>query len=133
MIRRPPRSTLTDTLFPYTTLFRSRLLAQVEPPGLGLREIEHVVDQAEKVAAAVVDVGGIFRIARVAERSQRLRLQDLGKADDRVQRRAQLVAHRSQELRLCLARRGGRPERMDKARGRGLGLVEGGFQHADMA
>src|SRR3546814_8729902 len=26
MIRRPPRSTRTDTLFPYTTLFRSRLL-----------------------------------------------------------------------------------------------------------
>src|SRR3546814_18748147 len=27
MIRRPPRSTRTDTLFPYTTLFRSLLLA----------------------------------------------------------------------------------------------------------
>src|SRR3546814_6603325 len=27
MIRRPPRSTRTDTLFPYTTLFRSPLLA----------------------------------------------------------------------------------------------------------
>src|SRR3546814_20605856 len=27
MIRRPPRSTRTDTLFPYTTLFRSKLLA----------------------------------------------------------------------------------------------------------
>src|SRR3546814_7135656 len=26
MIRRPPRSTRTDTLFPYTTLFRSVLL-----------------------------------------------------------------------------------------------------------
>src|SRR3546814_5608285 len=26
MIRRPPRSTRTDTLFPYTTLFRSRRL-----------------------------------------------------------------------------------------------------------
>src|SRR3546814_4133140 len=26
MIRRPPRSTLTDTLFPYTTLFRSQRL-----------------------------------------------------------------------------------------------------------
>src|SRR3546814_6586784 len=25
MIRRPPRSTRTDTLFPYTTLFRSRV------------------------------------------------------------------------------------------------------------
>src|SRR3546814_18065935 len=26
MVRRPPRSTRTDTLFPYTTLFRSLLL-----------------------------------------------------------------------------------------------------------
>src|SRR3546814_1038631 len=26
MVRRPPRSTRTDTLFPYTTLFRSRRL-----------------------------------------------------------------------------------------------------------
>src|SRR3546814_14438930 len=29
MIRRPPRSTRTDTLFPYTTLFRSRALSGV--------------------------------------------------------------------------------------------------------
>src|SRR3546814_12035865 len=29
MIRRPPRSTRTDTLFPYTTLFRSAQLADV--------------------------------------------------------------------------------------------------------
>src|SRR3546814_12715009 len=28
MIRRPPRSTRTDTLFPYTTLFRSRDVRQ---------------------------------------------------------------------------------------------------------
>src|SRR3546814_7652188 len=27
MIRRPPRSTRTDTLFPYTTPFRSRIVA----------------------------------------------------------------------------------------------------------
>src|SRR3546814_3049666 len=27
MIRRPPRSTRTDTRFPYTTLFRSRIFA----------------------------------------------------------------------------------------------------------
>src|SRR3546814_6146967 len=31
MIRRPPRSTLTDTLFPYTTLFRSN--RSLENPG----------------------------------------------------------------------------------------------------
>src|SRR3546814_13626441 len=29
MIRRPPRSTRTDTLFPYTTLFRSRSVAAI--------------------------------------------------------------------------------------------------------
>src|SRR3546814_13572872 len=36
MIRRPPRSTRTDTLFPYTTLFRSLrrpLLANASRPG----------------------------------------------------------------------------------------------------
>src|SRR3546814_16153809 len=50
MIRRPPRSTRTDTLFPYTTLFRSfveqRLRAGVErreaadDPRLALRDDE---------------------------------------------------------------------------------------------
>src|SRR3546814_18190625 len=35
MIRRPPRSTLTDTLFPYTTLFRSSL----ESPISGVLEL----------------------------------------------------------------------------------------------
>src|SRR3546814_19961416 len=30
MIRRPPRSTRTDTLFPYTTLFRSQIPAEVK-------------------------------------------------------------------------------------------------------
>src|SRR3546814_3253583 len=30
MIRRPPRSTRTDTLFPYTTLFRSERCALIE-------------------------------------------------------------------------------------------------------
>src|SRR3546814_5432314 len=29
MIRRPPRSTRTDTLFPYTTLFRSGILSAI--------------------------------------------------------------------------------------------------------
>src|SRR3546814_14464539 len=35
MIRRPPRSTRTDTLFPYTTLFRSRRIDGVEVQFLG--------------------------------------------------------------------------------------------------
>src|SRR3546814_18321983 len=43
MIRRPPRSTRTDTLFPYTTLFRSaRLLAFVDLGGNGLGVAERL-------------------------------------------------------------------------------------------
>src|SRR3546814_14076710 len=33
MIRRPPRSTRTDTLFPYTTLFRSTILVASQARG----------------------------------------------------------------------------------------------------
>src|SRR3546814_16376065 len=42
MIRRPPRSTRTDTLFPYTTLFRS--VVQNRPQGInsGLFDLESV-------------------------------------------------------------------------------------------
>src|SRR3546814_11362485 len=36
MIRRPPRSTRTDTLFPYTTLFRSILRCKQYDPGTQL-------------------------------------------------------------------------------------------------
>src|SRR3546814_21118274 len=36
MIRRPPRSTRTDTLFPYTTLFRSAILGTLTFLVLGL-------------------------------------------------------------------------------------------------
>src|SRR3546814_20924690 len=46
MIRRPPRSTRTDTLFPYTTLFRS--LADAAHAG---------EDEAMRQAAAVDGVG----------------------------------------------------------------------------
>src|SRR3546814_1476992 len=39
MIRRPPRSTRTDTLFPYTTLFRSRVLRRKELDSVALRRL----------------------------------------------------------------------------------------------
>src|SRR3546814_10078691 len=48
MIRRPPRSTRTDTLFPYTTLFRS-LLPPFALPGLG----------GHRLGLAFVALGGI--------------------------------------------------------------------------
>src|SRR3546814_3443267 len=39
MIRRPPRSTRTDTRGPYTTLFRSVLLLDVTPLSLGIETL----------------------------------------------------------------------------------------------
>src|SRR3546814_10684016 len=40
MIRRPPRSTPTDTLFPYTTLFRSHAQGQrPRPPAFRRRQL----------------------------------------------------------------------------------------------
>src|SRR3546814_5295905 len=70
MIRRPPSTTRTDTLFPYTTLFRSHLckVERVESVGLGIR-IGHDLDREypawkgplsdslEEVAAVEVSVG----------------------------------------------------------------------------
>src|SRR3546814_15009131 len=49
MIRRPPISTRTDTLFPYTTLFRSLCLADLRA---GVGELEPDGGQQ------VVDLGG---------------------------------------------------------------------------
>src|SRR3546814_17217647 len=71
MIRRPPRSTRTDTLFPYTTLFRSRprqLADHREAAVVGdvlqrrQRGFEHVVLGIVEVHAAValVDVPALF-------------------------------------------------------------------------
>src|SRR3546814_10282694 len=56
MIRRPPRSTRTDTLFPYTTLFRSELAAQldyIERDSIqaALTVARRVRDQAAQLAA----------------------------------------------------------------------------------
>src|SRR3546814_6400009 len=56
MIRRPPRSTRTDTLFPYTTLFRSHgALADVDHAG----EAHHALEHLDVVRAAGVAQGGV--------------------------------------------------------------------------
>src|SRR3546814_1628709 len=70
MIRRPPRSTRTDTLFPYATLFRSTLLplrtkvcrgisgsspGQLAAVGRGLRDRRHERLHPERQRVAVVD------------------------------------------------------------------------------
>src|SRR3546814_976706 len=43
MLRRPPRSTRTDTLFPYTTLFRSPVVQTIDLDDAILVENAHLV------------------------------------------------------------------------------------------
>src|SRR3546814_14455936 len=50
MIRRPPRSTRTDTLFPYTTLFRSPDPARGFDPGVD-RQLLPVAGRCQKPSA----------------------------------------------------------------------------------
>src|SRR3546814_12080072 len=58
MIRRPPRSTRTDTLFPYTTLFRSidRMLAKLPEEFADLAEVRAVRRMVESKALNVVQL-----------------------------------------------------------------------------
>src|SRR3546814_20029411 len=66
IMRRPPRSTRTDTLFPYTTLFRSLALPghaaeRVPQPGLAVLELPFGFDPGRDRAGrdlAVAAVGG---------------------------------------------------------------------------
>src|SRR3546814_985212 len=53
MIRRPPRSTRTDTLFPYTTLFRSPDINQ----GVDRKKAEHQALVEETIIDSVQKTG----------------------------------------------------------------------------
>src|SRR3546814_20136237 len=65
MIRRPPRSTLTNTRFPYTTLFRSAVVSLADPDrrnALTLPMTTEIVDtfdalEANPAVGAVVITG----------------------------------------------------------------------------
>src|SRR3546814_13939431 len=95
MIRRPPRSTRTDTLFPYTTLFRSkaaypRYALAVEPGRYMVAEcgvlLTHVTQVVEKqgIRRVGLDAGmnalmrttlydayhGIHNLARIEEATE---------------------------------------------------------------
>jgi hypothetical protein len=67
--------------------------------------VEHVVDQAEQMAAVALDA--LEHVQRLLRRLAVDAVEDqFGVAEDGVERRAQLVAHVGKELRLVLARLG---------------------------
>src|SRR3546814_21194369 len=60
MIRRPPRSTRTDTLFPYTTLFRS-VRAEVEHDGIRLRDCAAIIEAHDRHLTRRIHLSERFR------------------------------------------------------------------------
>ncbi len=83
---------------------RERVHLELDLSGLDLGEVEDVVDQREQVVPGRDDVVEVLGLLLV-DRADHLVAEHLREADDRVQRRPQLVGHVGQELRLVLARR----------------------------
>src|SRR3546814_11712857 len=94
MIRRPPRSTRTDTLFPYTTLFRSSppLQGEGDKPGRSNSSVAHLPALQHPVSRPCAIVPLLFQrfisgeeiharavwfVAGTGRRGRRDRLRDL--------------------------------------------------------
>src|SRR3546814_19709967 len=101
MIRRPPRSTRTDTLFPYTTLFRS--LLQIPQVQAGLPEGRRVgvitfdarrLSQAQLAAAGAPPDTPLVGLEEGRE-LHRVITQDLRRLDDRAAQADVLAAGRA--------------------------------------
>src|SRR3546814_15513210 len=105
MIRRPPRSTRTDTLFPYTTLFRSFQFPADGAIGAGniLRRAVHQMQQhpaafdmaEEAVAQAMALMGALDQAGNVGDHE--LGLVDMDDPELGMQRREGV---RSEERRV---------------------------------
>src|SRR3546814_12081210 len=86
MIRRPPRSTLTDTLFPYTTLFRSAELR------LHLRQ--HVEPLCEAGTAVALEGGAVGLVEAGLEHEGQVELRgDLLQVARRLHRQVEILQH----------------------------------------
>src|SRR5262249_12589245 len=90
-------------------LDRALLDGELDLSGLELREIEHVVDEAEQVPAAVLDAAQALDLPWL-ERAEPLVEERLGQVEDAGERCAQLVADAREEL--VLEARGARELRV---------------------
>src|SRR3546814_1389959 len=79
MIRRPPRSTRTDTLFPYTTLFRSRIRDDHGPNALagfgsakGSNEEAYLFQKLVRLGFGTNNVDHCTRLCRSEEHTSEL-------------------------------------------------------------
>src|SRR3546814_13865793 len=72
MIRPPPRSTRTDTLFPYTTLFRSKDIERVYGKERLLVEIASasIDDPSGRICDVIFPIAGKDKLAAIIKESQ---------------------------------------------------------------
>src|SRR3546814_15999692 len=110
MLRRPPRSTRTDTLFPYTTLFRSPLFPGGSPSS-GQGDVGRVFGLHADDVVAGIHMVDFARPAR-CEIGQQIhaRAADILDRDLAAKRRVQLVPFEA-VAEVADARRGTRPGR----------------------
>src|SRR3546814_3384406 len=68
MIRRPPRSTRTDTLFPYATLFRSTFHDQMEAARKTLDQLNELYERVSRVSTQMEVFSGV--VSQLSQRAQ---------------------------------------------------------------
>src|SRR3546814_16734952 len=100
MIRRPPRSTRTDTLFPYTTLFRAAkeikglIGDSVEKVGNGSKLVEQAGKTMEEIVTSVKRVTDTMDEISAAPQQQSAGIEQVTKAitsmDEATQQHAAL-------------------------------------------
>src|SRR3546814_13707304 len=91
MIRRPPRSTRTDTLFPYTTLFRSprtaTIIGQQDESVLNPQNTRYLMKASQRDFSTRFDAAGLHYRQRHTEMVARQRQGDTASLSDRSEER----------------------------------------------
>ena len=105
-----------------------RLQAQLHLSRLDLGQVEYVVDQAEKMLAARMDLRKKSLLRGAVVLTFRCVDEQLREADDRVERSAQLVAHVGEEHALVLTRLLELPVRVLELGDQALALEPGGHR-----
>ncbi len=93
-----------------------RLQADLQLAGLDAGQVEHLVDQGHQVGAGTQHVPDVAALP-LRQRRRVVGGEQLREAEDRVHRRAQLVAHAGEEIRLRAARAFGLVARACQLRG----------------
>src|SRR3546814_2674805 len=95
MIRRPPRSTRTDTLFPYTTLFRSNVQAD---SGL----LAELVSQSQSASGSLQVSQATNQLIALSTKQQ-LQIQQMMAAQNRADRSEEHTSELQSLMRISYA------------------------------